>query len=355
VRRLSPRDRARVRRGHAEGRTGQALPILLALVPAHVSPKEVDRLVEPAGIYDQLTNRVDLVKEATGGNRAEIENVLSHELTHALEFQALGGEVHRLESPLFDARETEMAVREGSATFDQVRYGIRFLGEPGPVSRRLQPGLATRAPTKLGRLAQTELDFVYVYGARFVNALYRRGGWRLVNSALRDPPTAAIDILQPRRWLAHEREHPPTGSAGPAIGHGWLRRAAGGFGAVNTEELFQEGGPPAAVDRLLRDWDGGRFELWQPRSAALNPRSPDRRAATVVVEWRWRHPVAVAAARAAVGAYLASTFHARLVGGDTWRWADGAAAYASTRDVSALVLAPTPALSLAAARAAVRP
>ena len=353
--RLPAPDRARMRRRQSEIPVSRDLAVLLGLLPHRPSTREIDQVVQFGGLYDGRANRIYLIQDAIGHDRRAAEVVLSHELTHALEEESFGPGRSQFTSAFAEAGDAEQALREGTATLTETRYGIRYLGVKGPVSALLQPAPQPFTTNRLALLANKDVAFLYSSGALFAEALYRRGGWPLVNRALRHPPRTEATILDPRRWPGRDRSRPPSGSAGAVLRNGWTRTVAGDFGAFSTDELLFETAPREALDRLVRHWAGGRIELWRRRGAPATTGSPSRRSSTVVVQWRWRGSADTPAARAAVGAYLVGTFHAAAVARDAWRWGDGAAAYASSGDSSALVLAPTPGLASAVAAPTARP
>lgn len=355
LRRLPAAQRARIRGFEQQARIATELPVLLGLVPPHPAKSQVQQVAQLEGVYDDAANRIYLVKDTVGKDPVEIQTVLAHELTHALDEQNVGPDHFQFHPPLVEAADAEHAVREGSAVLSQARYGIRYLGAFRPVSLYLQTTYPPPSGSRLARLAGEELEFIYASGARFVQALYRRGGWGLVDRALRNPPRTTASILYPRRWPAHDVSVPPTGDPTAAFGAGWTRVLAGDMDAFSTEELFSSTGPPSAAKKVVRDWIGGRVALWHRRGAKVDPGAPDHRAVAAVLQWRWRGTSDSAAAKAAIVTYLVRTFHATPAGGGTWRWPAGAAAFVSSGATTALVLGPTPALARAAAEAAARP
>jgi len=354
LRRLPAAQRARVRGLLHQAQAAAEVPVLLGLVPPHPTRSAVEKAAQLEGVYEPTTNHIYLIREQLGNDPRVIETILAHELTHALDVQNLGPDRFDFHRPLMEAADADRSVREGSAVLSQARYAIRYLSAIGPVSFYLDHWFSVPGGSRLARVVGKELTFVYVAGPRFVYALYRRGGWPLVNRALRNPPKTTASILFPQRWPAHDVSRPPVGDPSPAFGGGWTRVLAGDMDDFSTDELFSQTGPGSAVKAILRDWMGGRLSLWHRRGVSVAAGAPDRRNAAAVLQWRWRAPSDSGAATAAIATYLMRTFSARPAGRGAWQWPGGAAASLSAGDTTALVLAPNAALAHAAAAAAVR-
>ena len=350
VRGLSAGDRARTRRLRAEARIAQELPVLLGLLPRLPRQKAVNKSAKVAAVYVGVEDRIYLISDARVGRR-ERESVLSHELTHALDQQNLGTRKPDLSSPFSDAADARFAVREGSAVLAQFRYERRYLGERTRIADRLRDPPPDRTGSRLDLYLDAGADFSYRRGARFIRALYRRGGARLVNRALRHPPVTTVSILDPSRWPADDRPLAPAPPVAP--GPGWARSYSGTFGAATTQQLLASEAPGPVTDRLARHWRGGAVDLWQPLRAVARRAKPTRAASVTVVRWRWRAPSDARVAGGVIDLYLHSAFGAHQAGPGTWRWRGGGAALASEASAagstSTLVVAPT--VELAAATA----
>jgi hypothetical protein len=342
VRRLSPRDRARAARLRAEARIAEQLPVLLGLLERLPRQKAVNRAAHVVAVYVGVEDRVYLIAGHTRGRRAE--SVVSHELTHALEQQNLGTEKPQLSSPFSDAADARFAVKEGSATLTQFRYARRYLHERESIADRLREPPPDLAGSRLDRYLQDGADFSYRRGARFVDALYRRGGVALVNRAVRHPPVTTASILDPSRWPADDRPLPPPGHVTP--GRGWARSYSGTFGAASTRQLFLADPGPAAA-RLVGDWRGGTIELWQRPPALAHRAKPTRSTCVTVVRWRWRGPSDVAMALDSIDPYLREDFRARPLGNAVWSWRGGGAALSSTGSTTTLAIAPSAVIAAA--------
>ncbi|MFL5780679.1 MAG: hypothetical protein ACJ760_05135 [Thermoleophilaceae bacterium] len=346
VRALSPVDRARTRRLRAEARIAQQLPVLLGLLHHLPRQKAVNKSAKVVAVYVGVEDRIYLISDARAGRR-HTESVLAHELTHALDQQNLGTRKPDLSSPFSDASDARFAVREGSAVLTQFRYERRYLGERTRISDRLRDPPPERTRSRLDLYLDEGADFSYRRGARFVRALYRRGGAGLVDRALRHPPVTTASILDPSRWPTQDRALAPAPPVTP--GPGWARSYSGTFGAATTAQLLTPGAPGPVTDGLARHWRGGAVDLWQPARAVARRAKPTRATAVTVVRWRWRAPSDATVAGSVIDLYLHSAFGAHQAGPGTWSWPGGGAALASSGSTSTLVVAPT--VELAAATA----
>ena len=340
LRALPTRDRAR--RAEAE-RVGNQLPVLLGLVDRVPSAQDIFGLVQLDGLYDEADHRIYLIKGTFEGTR-QTQSTLAHELTHALDEQRFGPASVLISEPVSDASDVERAVREGSATLTQLLYERRYQGDRTPIRAKLVPAAAPPGAGRLQRLAMYELGFVYARGARFLESLYRRGGMRLVNRAVRHPPVTTASILDPARWPSRDRPIAPGRRVDP--GRGWTRTFSGTFGAAATQELLFLAAPQALAGRLARDWRGGVVDVWQRPPAAA---APTRATSVVALRWRWVAAADSGLARRAIDFHLRDAFGARRVGNGVWRWKGGGAALRSAGTTTTLAIAPTVATAAATA------
>lgn len=154
-----------------------------------------------AGFYSPVENQIYLV------TREEISHedrlVLSHESTHALQFQEFDLSEYSDNDDLNeDERRAYLALIEGDATFSSLLY----LEEYVPLVDQI-----TMAGTSAGIKEDQEIDshpfltdfftFPYLYGLGFVNALYQRGGWEEVNAAYENPPASTEQIMHPELYF----------------------------------------------------------------------------------------------------------------------------------------------------------
>jgi hypothetical protein len=245
---------------------------MLGLVPEHTDLRKVQASVfteQVGGYYDPRTGRLRVVEGTATSNRVLDEMTLAHELTHALEDQAL-----HLDLKLADATDDRgMAYRtlaEGTATSLMFDYVDRYFKADVALGAFLGSAFTAAPTTPLPPFIQAGLTFPYLQGREFVAQLRRRGGWRLVDTAFRRPPESTEQVMHPDAWLLVDRPESVAAPEPPA-GDGWRRIATGTFGEWQTGELLATAGsrkPEAAAG-----WEGDAYALYRgPRGPALEIR-----------------------------------------------------------------------------------
>jgi hypothetical protein len=239
---------------------------LLGLVPAGTTLRSLESSIyggQVAGYYDPRTKRIAIVTghgaAAAGGADAEI--TLSHELNHALEDQNFG--LHESSGGTDDGSSAYQALIEGTATEVMTRYALRYIGAGRSLSGALSSLGADDGTDNLPPYILASLLFPYEEGQQFVQALYRIGGWKLVNLAERTrPPVSTEQIIHPEKWLRVELPKPVAMPAPDALGAGWRRVAAGTLGEFDTHQILRVANPGLAAGDAAAGWGGGRYEMW---------------------------------------------------------------------------------------------
>ncbi len=208
-------------------------------VVAHVIARPKGR--EYAGIqgyYDAKKKALYLFDDIKGNY---YKGTLIHEMVHALQDQHFGLARQDDISTDSDRALARAALVEGDATFTMIE-----------VLRKEQPAVARMLDTTLDKSRNLRNAFLYGLGARYVQALHKRGGWGLVNQRYRFLPTATAVILHPDERIA------PV-DLGPG-------RAVGEFGIIR---LFHEqpATRPLAVQAAAgwrgdRTWTEGDSQAW---------------------------------------------------------------------------------------------
>jgi hypothetical protein len=162
-----------------------------------------------AGFYMPDTEEIFLVSDAyTLGVMEQV--VFAHEFDHALEDQHFNLEALGLDmtsEPGYSDRFLAIdGLIEGDAELLQEQYVETYISEDEArlwfnQYLRIHFPLSGSTPPVLGALS----EFPYNEGRDFVQALYDRGGWELVNSAYATPPASTEHILHPDRYLAGDQ------------------------------------------------------------------------------------------------------------------------------------------------------
>ena len=186
---------------------------------------------EVAGYYDPKTKTVNLLDWVP---IEEQEPVMAHELTHALQDQAVGlqkwmkkgekdlAEIRKDPTPA-DIENDEMdnareAVIEGQAQAMMFQYAIAPTGHsittsPEMVDAMQEETLTGTSSTKVFNSApiflKESLTFPYSYGMDFVVKLMRNGGKEKAFAAvLQNPPHTTRQIMEPETYLPAKRSIP---------------------------------------------------------------------------------------------------------------------------------------------------
>ncbi len=169
------------------------------------------------GFYDEFAKEV--VVRARPPAWSEEENdprdLLAHEVVHALQDQHFG--IPDLSRELDDdAYVARLALLEGDAQLVTAGFSAKRRGRP-PRRAMLEEGrhddaLSAKLSIDAGLLApslgrerptvQVFFSFPYLQGVRFASALYRTGGFALLDRAHGAPPRTTGAVLHPEQYLA---------------------------------------------------------------------------------------------------------------------------------------------------------
>jgi hypothetical protein len=301
--------------------------------------------------YDYVHDRILLVQRAIE-TRRELQLVLAHELTHALEDQHFPLRLGT-SSGLSERAQSNRALIEGTATFVAARYANRYLNDRVPVEQRLagqRSVFAAGGSTPYAVKAANIFD--YVDGALFVDGLHRHG-WRPVNRALRHSPTRTEQILHPRSWRRAKPPQPVHLDLRHLLGSGWQLVGGGPAGEQDVVAILGQGAFGVEASEAGAGWAGGRFELWH---GADDPAGCEGCAGSEIgaVAFRWRHRLDAWQFGRAFFAYMLAGRLGERNDPRTWELSDGFASLGSTPRSSAIAFAPTEELARSVARSSAR-
>ena len=262
----------------------------LGLLPEGTDLRKVSASIfgeQVAGYYDPRTGRLRIV-EGVATNRVVDEMIIAHELTHALEDQAVGLDLGTAERS-DDAGYAYKALVEGTASALMFAYVERHFGSEEALGGIFSSALTQPSTADLPPFVLAGMLFPYLEGQAFVDDLYgRTDSWELVDVALRErPPASTEQVLHPDRWMAADE---PEDVALPDPGPDWRQRTTGTFGEWQTGQLLALAGgdwPAAAAG-----WEGDRYALHAGDAGDL-----------VVIRWRYESAREAGALAAALRTY----------------------------------------------------
>lgn len=200
-----------------------------APVKASVIARPKDATREVQGYYSTKDKALFVYDDVAGNYE---RGVLIHEMVHALQDQHF--KLDKLHQPIEDDAElARAALIEGDATLTMIE-----------LLKKEQPRVAAMLDTPIEKARNFRNWFLYAQGARYVQALKKRGGWDAVNRAYRFTPDSTAQILFPDERISVID-----------LGPGTTR------GAYKLVEQFA--GKPAAADvlKLVSGWRGDREVL----------------------------------------------------------------------------------------------
>ena len=232
-----------------------------------------------AGYYDPKTRQFHLADWIDLDGQKPI---MAHELTHALQDQHFN--LRRFEHWPKGDSDAELAAHaliEGDATLAMALYVANNpLVALAFMKSLVGAGMASQELDKAPRALRESLLFPYQDGEKWVNALYKRGGWNEVSQAFTTLPQSTEQILHPEKYFAHEapvmvtlpdiapllnRSEPPAIAGGPSASRSAWRRIAydvqGEWGFYLILDQFLKS--PAESHRAAAGWGGDRFAVYQ--------------------------------------------------------------------------------------------
>jgi uncharacterized iron-regulated protein len=152
-------------------------------VVAHVVPRPKEARKDIQGYYSTKDKALYLYDDLRGAYR---QGVLIHEMVHALQDQHFG--LDKLHAASFgsDAELAQAALVEGDATFTMIE-----------LLKKDQPRVTAMLDVDLAKARNLRHAFLYAQGARYVQALKKRGGWKAVDRRYLFAPRSSAEILHP--------------------------------------------------------------------------------------------------------------------------------------------------------------
>ncbi len=247
-----------------------------------------------AGYYDPKTKTVNLLDWVP---MEEQEPVMAHELTHALQDQAVGldkwmkrgekdlGELRRDPTPA-DIENDEMddtreAVIEGQAEAVMMQYelapvGRSILDSPDLVDAMESQMSSGTDDSKVFKDApiflRESLTFPYSYGLKFEVKLLEKGGkQQAFAEVLENPPHTTRQIMQPETYLSGEQI-----PAMPVVEFkhdfkDYIKFDIGAMGEFDVAVLIEQYAGKKLSDQLYPAWRGGYYYAARPKHDGAAP------------------------------------------------------------------------------------
>jgi hypothetical protein len=251
----------------------QELYELLGLVPEVVEGSDTPTANEQAlddlisiitGFYDPAYRAFYMIETINGGIYGPLaRSTIVHELTHALQYQAV--DLNRIAGERgsgFDERTALLSVIEGDAVNSEIEivgYSTRSTLRQ-PTCFEIPPRRNPAAPYAIER----ELDVWYEDGLCFVQAIKPQlaGG---ISDLFKNLPQTMEQVLHPEKYLAGEGAMPVAQKPlTDALGDGWKLLAAGDFGEFGLQNILLNGLPdePGRVQEAAAGWGGDAWNLY---------------------------------------------------------------------------------------------
>ena len=247
-----------------------------------------------AGYYDPKTKTVNLLDWVP---MEEQEPVMAHELTHALQDQAVGldkwmkrgekdlGEI-RKDPTSADIENDEMddsreAVVEGQAETVMLQYelapvGRSILDSPDLVDSmesQMENGTDDSTVFKDAPIFLREsLTFPYSYGLKFEMKLLEKGGKeKAFAGVLANPPHTTRQIMQPETYLSGEQIAPMPVVEFKHDFKDYVKFDIGAMGEFDVAVLIEQYAGKKLSERLYPEWRGGYYYAARPKGDAAAP------------------------------------------------------------------------------------
>ncbi len=223
--------------------------------------------------YDERTHVIHVRRHPPVSGRDPVDPtwVVAHEVGHSLQYQNFAmPDLERI-----DQEDTLLAVRaviEGDAMLAMLAYVADSHAVPlrrslALIQRQTEPGrledYARRtgsSPVLLGAppLLRERLVFPYLGGVAFMGAIYRAGGFALVDRVYQALPATTEQVLHPEKYLTGEAAIPVTV---PTLPRGYQALASGRLGELQTRAVLAQCLPRDTAARAAAGWGGDAFSV----------------------------------------------------------------------------------------------
>ncbi|MGB9069692.1 MAG: hypothetical protein WCC21_14070 [Candidatus Acidiferrales bacterium] len=225
-----------------------------------------------AGLYDPKAKEFYIADWIPSD---EQKDVMSHELTHALEDQSFNVDPWiKAARPNDDAELARDSVSEGTALAAMLDYSLRdehlSVREIGDVSALIRPG-AVEEMDKDSKLAKAPLVirdsllFPYLAGTSFSQAFLKaHSGWQDLHLIFENPPVSTQQIMEPEFYLKGVGPAKVTLPAWKGVAPAdWKLLEENVMGQFGVEEVLKQFLNEDRAKSISPTWDGDRYAVFE--------------------------------------------------------------------------------------------
>jgi len=232
-----------------------------------------------AGFYEPKTKEFYL---AAWLPLSEQKKVMAHELVHALQDQHF--DLRRFEKWPKGDSDAELAAHalvEGEATLVMIQYDLEQSGLRGIdmtrigslTDRLIEADTNTEDPnypvlSAAPNVLRENLQFPYVYGAGFAQAVLKDGSWRGLDNVYQQLPASTEQIIHPEKYLARDN---PVKIEIPALvtifGKAWKQSDGDVNGEFGYQVMLGEFISRSVARTAATGWGGDRYAFYENKAA----------------------------------------------------------------------------------------
>jgi hypothetical protein len=211
-----------------------------------------------SGFYDDRRKLV-VFRGDDGRNESARAFTVVHELEHVLQDQA-SRLSHEAEG---DEALARRALIEGDAEITSTAFVVHHRYAPDhwlPMYLAYIQAHSDDFPDSqaVPRFARRAWTFPYVEGTLFVGAMFRAGGYGLVDRVFEHPPVSTEQVLHPEKFLAGEL---PVPVDVPSLPAGYEVVDRGSMGELRTRLLLEQCEPGALAGADALGWGGDAYAI----------------------------------------------------------------------------------------------
>ncbi len=237
-------------------------------------PPEMDYLDETMKLLEAQLAGFYEPKDGTmyiAGDMDEMNSTatLAHELVHALQDQYWDLKSRSDYKPGESDKQTALAcLAEGDATSVMTDVILRRMKmtaldqSDDDYDDQMRASMNVGASRKVPKAMRTSLVVPYVEGIKFVHALRRMGGFTMVDSAWRDPPTTTEQVMHIEKWRAHEAPLTVKVPTAAALGAGFVLDQEDTSGELGLRTAYEEWVSRRDAADIATGWGGDRGALY---------------------------------------------------------------------------------------------